>query len=125
MVTKKLSPNASSKDPKKKILSLKNKLDKHSNPDTVTRFREQNNGEGNIPENWQILSQKYLKKLGKKTTWLKCSICGNAVNEEEMPTHLRTGYCHMLKNSLDRDSVGRNLKISFVSGGLPGLGKKR
>lgn len=111
-------------DTKKIVLQVQKKSVKRTKAKNVTVANGVSSTGTNTLENWQV-SPMRRKKFGKDVIWVKCPVCGNAVAEDDMPVHTRTGNCHMLENSATKYTSRDNTWITFVQGGLPGLGKKR
>ena len=76
------------------------------------------------PEGWQP-TRSGAKKPGKRPIWLRCALCGKGIAEGEMLTHTRMAHGEKFLSPLTSGSQGKSLWVTFVQGGLPGLGKRR
>ena len=69
---------------------------------------------------------KSAKGLGKKPVWLKCALCGKGIAEgENMLIHAKMAHGGNFLTSATPEAKPKSLWITFVQGGLPGLGKRR
>ena len=68
-----------------------------------------------------------IKNPGQKPTWVRCNLCGKGIGiaEGDMLAHIKMAHEVKSPAPLNSRSQGKNLWITFVQGGLPGLGKRR
>lgn len=65
------------------------------------------------------------KISAKRATLLKCQFCKKSIREGKMLAHVRTAHEGKLPKPATSRSSPKALWVTFVSGGLPGLGKRQ